>query len=75
MYPTRDPAYRLTPREIDVLKLVVEGRSAKQVARRLDIAPCTVEHHIENVRLKTQTRNRAHMVAIIIQNGYSAEAA
>jgi len=61
---------QLTGRESEVLHLVARGRSAKEVALELHIAPCTVERHIENVRLKTRTRNRAHMVAFVIQEGW-----
>lgn len=60
---------RLTCRETEVLRLVACGLSAKEAALELAIAPCTVERHIENVRLKTRTRNRAHMVAYVIQQG------
>lgn len=63
----------LTPREAQVLQLVARGRSAKEVALELNIAPCTVERHIENVRLKTRTRNRAHMVAVVMSDGWLAD--
>ena len=60
---------QLTQRECDVVRLVARGRSAKETARELAIAPCTVERHVENVRLKTRTRNRAHMIAHVIREG------
>lgn len=60
---------QLTQREAEVLRLVASGLSAKETAQELDIAPCTVERHVENVRLKTRTRNRAHMIAYVIQEG------
>jgi len=60
----------LTAREAEVLRLVALGRSAKEVAVELSIAPCTVERHIENVRLKTRTRNRAHMIAVVMRDGW-----
>lgn len=60
---------QLTGRESEVLQLIALGRTAKEAAQMLEIAPCTVERHIENVRLKTRTRNRAHMVAYVIQKG------
>ncbi|WP_336969902.1 helix-turn-helix transcriptional regulator [Sphingobium aromaticiconvertens] len=60
---------KLTGREHEVLGLVALGLSAKEAAIELAIAPCTVERHIENVRLKTRTRNRAHMIAHVIQQG------
>lgn len=56
----------LTAREAEVVRFVADGFSAKETAIRLDIAPCTVERHIENVRLKTRTRNRAHMIAHVV---------
>lgn len=59
----------LTSREVEVLKLVAVGLSAKQVAQQLSIAPRTVERHIDHVRLKTRTRNRTHMVAHAIRAG------
>lgn len=58
--------FKLTLRETEIISLVAKGGSAKEVALELGIAPCTVERHIENVRLKTRTRNRAHMVAVVI---------
>lgn len=60
---------QLTNREAQVLRLVACGMSAKEAAQELDIAPCTVERHVENVRLKTRTRNRAHMIAHVIREG------
>ena len=64
-----DNAVHLTGRECEIVRLVALGLSAKEVAMRLLIAPCTVERHIENVRLKTRTRNRAHMIACVIREG------
>lgn len=60
----------LTVREEEVLNLIARGRSAKEAALELGIAPCTVERHIENIRLKTRTRNRAHMIAVVIRDGW-----
>jgi LuxR family transcriptional regulator of spore coat protein len=65
----QEDSIQLTGRECDVLRLVALGRSAKETAIELRIAPCTVERHVENVRLKTRTRNRAHMIAHVIRTG------
>ena len=59
----------LTHRELEVLELVANGYSAKEVAHQIGIAPRTVERHIENVRLKMRARNRAHMVTQAILSG------
>jgi LuxR family transcriptional regulator, transcriptional regulator of spore coat protein len=59
----------LTTREHQVLQLVAQGLSAKEVAQEIDIAPRTVERHIENVRLKIRARNRTHMVTLAVELG------
>lgn len=56
----------LTSRELQILELVALGNSAKEVALECDIAPRTVECHLDTMRLKLQARNRTHMVAIAI---------
>ena len=64
-----NPAEHLTDREREIVQLVAIGLSAKEAALKLGIAPCTVERHVENVRLKTRTRNRVHMVAHVLRTG------
>ncbi len=59
----------LTSREVEVLQLVAAGMSAKEIARELDIAACTVTRHVEHVRLKTRTRNRTHMIVHLLSRG------
>ncbi len=60
---------QLTNRELAVVRLVAHGLSAVEVAKQLQIARCTVERHVENVRLKTRTRNRVHMIAYVFKKG------
>jgi DNA-binding NarL/FixJ family response regulator len=43
--PERDPASGLTPRQREILRLLVEGHSAKEIAKVLDISHRTVEYH------------------------------
>jgi LuxR family transcriptional regulator, transcriptional regulator of spore coat protein len=59
----------LTEREHQILELVAVGLSAKEVAQHIDIAPRTVERHIENIRLKMRARNRTHMVTCAAMSG------
>lgn len=59
----------LTVREREVLRLVADGFSAKEVALRIAIAPRTVERHIDNARLKMRARNRAHLITCAIVSG------
>ena len=60
---------QLTNRELQILELIAHGFSAKEVAQTIDIAPRTVEGHIDTIRLKMQARNRAHMVAKAVTAG------
>ncbi len=43
---------RLTPRELDILTLVAEGRSNRAIAQRLRVSTKTVENHVSNVFAK-----------------------
>lgn len=51
----------LTPRELGVLGLVVEGHSNQQIARRLGLSPSTVATHLEHIlhKLEVPTRTLA----------------
>ena len=53
----------LTSREIDVLRLIADGRSNKQVADTLHISMATVATHVRNILSKTGTGNRTAAVA------------
>jgi DNA-binding CsgD family transcriptional regulator len=63
---TTEPEGRgLTRRELEVLGLVVDGRSNQQIARRLAVAPRTVAVHIEHIlhKLDVPTRTLAAVLA------------
>jgi DNA-binding NarL/FixJ family response regulator len=53
----------LTPREIDVLRLIADGRSNKQVADTLNISMATVATHVRNILSKTGAENRTAAAA------------
>ena len=48
----------LTRREIDILPLLAEGLSNKEIAARLYIAPVTVKTHLQNIYKKLNAKNR-----------------
>jgi DNA-binding NarL/FixJ family response regulator len=60
---------RLTPREADVLRLVVEGLTARQTATRLVLSPRTVENHVQRVLRRLGLPNRAALVRYAVENG------
>ena len=52
LQPCQDPLFRLTPRELDVPRLIAEGRSNQGVAASLNISPSAVEKHVNNIFTK-----------------------
>jgi len=64
-----DPYDTLTDREKQVLKLVAEGRSNKEVADLLGISVKTAMSHREHVMTKLQTHNRTELIRFAIKRG------
>lgn len=60
---------RLTEREADVLRFVVEGLTARQIAGRLTLSPRTVENHVQHLLRKLSVPNRAALIRFAIENG------
>jgi DNA-binding CsgD family transcriptional regulator len=58
--------YQLTPREIDVLALILEGANATETAQTLRIAETTVQGYYKRLLSKTGSRNRPAMVANVL---------
>jgi DNA-binding NarL/FixJ family response regulator len=59
----------LTPREVDVLQLVAEGRANKEIAEHLSIGEASVKSHVANILSKLRANDRAHAVAISLKRG------
>lgn len=59
----------LTPRQLDVLRLMAEGLSNKQIAARLKIAPGTVATHKLMMADRLGARNSAQMVVMAVRQG------
>ena len=60
---------KLSPREEEVLALLVEGRSYKQIAPELGISLDTVRHHIRGLYRKLQVQNAAAAVTRALREG------
>jgi DNA-binding NarL/FixJ family response regulator len=71
--PSDDPYDSLTERERQVLKLVAEGRSNKDVASLLDISVKTAMTHREHVMKKLGLHNRTDLTSFAIRRGVIAE--
>jgi DNA-binding NarL/FixJ family response regulator len=63
------PLSALTPREIEVLKLVVHGRTSSEIAEALYIGRRTVESHRASMSSKLGVRNQAELVRYAIERG------
>jgi len=59
----------LTKRELDVLRLVAEGQTDREVAEALVISPRTVNRHLSNIFVKLDVPGRAAAVAFAIRQG------
>ena len=59
----------LTPRELDVLRLIRDGNRNKQIADQLSISETTVNFHIKNIVDKLQANDRTHAVTIALRRG------
>ena len=59
----------LTPREIDVLRLVAGGNANKEIGARLALTEETVKSHMRNILTKLGARDRTHAVAIGLKRG------
>ena len=63
----------LTPREVEVLRLLARGLSNKQIAARLVISPKTVGNHVEHIYAKIGASNRAGAGLFAMQHGLLPE--
>ena len=62
-------AAQLTRREREVLTLLVEGASGKDIARRLSLRPNTVRTHVQNVLTKLQVHSRLEAATCAVRYG------
>ncbi|MBZ0163779.1 MAG: response regulator transcription factor [Notoacmeibacter sp.] len=62
------PLTSLSEREEQILRLVAEGKSNKEVGRALDLQEKTVKHYMTNILQKLQVRNRTEAAIIAREN-------
>jgi DNA-binding NarL/FixJ family response regulator len=63
------PQMALTPREVEVLRLVAKGMANKEIAHQLGTASGTIKMHIQNILAKLDASDRTHAVTIALERG------
>ena len=64
-----EPDDPLTPRELEVVKLIAEAYTNRQIAETLKVSEKTVESHRANVLSKLEMRDRVELVRYAIRRG------
>jgi DNA-binding NarL/FixJ family response regulator len=59
----------LSDREVEVLKLIANGKDNAQIAADLHISPKTVKNHISNILMKLQIENRIQAAVYAVRSG------
>jgi DNA-binding NarL/FixJ family response regulator len=67
--PTEQPATQLTSRQREILQLLAEGRSAKEIATSLEISARTVEFHKYHMMEVLGLRNNAALIMFAVKHG------
>ena len=65
----RDAPAGLSPRELEVLRLVAAGKTNKSIAKQLFLSEKTVDRHVSNIFAKTNVASRAAATAFAYQHG------
>ncbi len=58
--------FHISPREVQVLALLLDGNRLEDVAARLNITSSTVQDHVNSMLEKTQSRNRTELIARVL---------
>ena len=67
--PPRDKEQLLSPRETDVLRLLVDGHSYKTAAHALQLSIDTLRFHIRNVYKKLHVHSKSEAVILALRKG------
>ena len=67
--PPDDPAAQLTPRELEILNLVGEGKANKEIATELTISERTARTHVSNILRKLGLSSRTQAALWAVREG------
>lgn len=60
---------QLTPREKEIISLVAQGKSYKEMAKELAISDFTVRSHLTNIRMKLQVTKTSKIASVALSQG------
>lgn len=63
------PLFKLTERENEILKLLVQGMQYKEIGNQLDISPNTAKKHVLNIYSKLHVNNKTQALALAYEKG------
>lgn len=66
-HTTQENPFSLTPREMEVLGLVVNGLGNNDIAEQLSLSIRTVEHHISSILQKMQVQSRNEAISLVLK--------
>lgn len=66
----RSPLQELTKREKEILQLVVDGLTSRQMAEKLYLSQRTIDHHRSNLLRKFNRKNSVDLVNYAVRNGF-----
>jgi DNA-binding NarL/FixJ family response regulator len=70
-----DSPGELTPREIEIIKMIAEGKSSKEIAEILFLSFRTIQNHRTKIMRKLNLKKNTDLVRYAIRKGYTAPAA
>ena len=63
----------LTPREMQILQLILEGRTNREIAAEIFVSEKTIEFHLKNIYTKVGVRKRILVTVWAVQQGVNVE--
>jgi DNA-binding CsgD family transcriptional regulator len=58
--------FHISPRELQVLALILDGEKLEEIGKKLHVAASTVQDHIKSMLEKTESRNRSELIARVL---------
>jgi DNA-binding NarL/FixJ family response regulator len=63
----QSPLSQLTPREREIVSMIADAQSSKEIARTLDLSVATVRKHRENLMTKLDVHSVAELIALVMK--------